>query len=120
VMNIEKFKFVAHSWGAYLAISYALKYPQRLEHLALVDPWGLDSHQDMSNFQWWKVVIAYTVRFFEGCFSPLRILGPFGPSLVRYFRPDLMYKFSSIVDPSVMLEYIFNSNSNSRPTGKNY
>lgn len=116
-MNIEKFILVAHSWGGFLASSYALNYPDKIEHLVLIDPWGFDSHQDMTNFPWWKLAAAYGIRLFEGCFHPMRLVGPLGPWLIKYIRPDLLRKYDSIVDPSVMLEYIYHCNNNENPTG---
>lgn len=117
-MNIEKFVFVAHSWGAFLASSYALLHADKIEHLILTDPWGFDSHQDMTNYPWWKLVAAYGVRLFEGCFSLVRIFGPFGQFLIKCIRPDLLQKFDTVVEPSVMLEYIYHCVNNTNPTGK--
>lgn len=116
-MNIDKFIFVAHSWGAFLATSYALKYHQHLEHLILTDPWGFDSHQDMKKFPLWKVAIAYGIRLLEGCFSPIRIFGPFGSFLIKFVRPDLLRKYDSVVETSVILEYIYHCVNNQNATG---
>ncbi|KAK3324684.1 Alpha/Beta hydrolase protein [Cercophora scortea] len=41
VRNIEKFTLMGHSLGGYLAVSYALKYPGRLNKLILASPAGV-------------------------------------------------------------------------------
>ncbi|KAB7772300.1 alpha/beta hydrolase [Xanthomonas maliensis] len=41
-LGIERAVIVGHSMGGMLAIRYALMYPQATEHLALVDPIGLE------------------------------------------------------------------------------
>lgn len=37
----EKFYLMGHSLGAYLSISYALKYPENIEKLILFSPVGI-------------------------------------------------------------------------------
>ena len=39
-MRLDRFILLGHSMGGYLACAYAFKYPQRLAHLILNDPWG--------------------------------------------------------------------------------
>ncbi|KAK4240878.1 Alpha/Beta hydrolase protein [Achaetomium macrosporum] len=41
IRNIEKFTLLGHSLGGYLAVSYALKYPGRLNKLILASPAGI-------------------------------------------------------------------------------
>lgn len=117
-MKIEKMILVAHSWGGFISASYALSYADRLEHLILVDPWGIDEHPDMNDFPLWKLSAAYAVRLMEGCFSMVRAFGPFGRGLIKNIRPDLLQKYDSVVDPSVMLEYIYHCVNHNNPTGE--
>ena len=40
-MKVDKFILAGHSFGAYLAVAYAMQHPERCQQLLLVDPWGL-------------------------------------------------------------------------------
>lgn len=75
-MGIEKMVLLGHSFGGFLASSYALKYPERLEHLILVDSWGIDPAPELQDFPLWKLSVAYTVRLMVGPFSVIRAFGP--------------------------------------------
>lgn len=118
VMQLPRMVLLGHSFGGFLASSYALKYPERLEHLILVDPWGYDSAPDLQDFPLWKLSFAYSVRLMFGPFSMIRAFGPFGEWLIKNVRPDLLQKYQSIVDPAVMSQYIYHCNNNSNPSGE--
>lgn len=40
--RIEKFDLVAHSLGGYLGMAYCLKYPERVDRIAMVSPGGVE------------------------------------------------------------------------------
>lgn len=39
-MKLERFHLLGHSFGGFLATSYAIRFPERVSHLILADPWG--------------------------------------------------------------------------------
>jgi pimeloyl-ACP methyl ester carboxylesterase len=41
-LNIQKATLVGHSWGGGWALAYALSYPERVNHIVLIDSSGLD------------------------------------------------------------------------------
>lgn len=43
-LNINKFTFIGHSFGGYIACLYAMSYPSNVESLILLSPVGISSH----------------------------------------------------------------------------
>lgn len=131
----KKFILLGHSFGAYLALSYALHFPDKIAHLILADPWGIPSQQQQSQQQssqgsettnrvvipMWARIVA---RLVFKTFSPLSILraaGPWGPALVHKTRPDIKDKFRSFFGPKdadLILDYIYHCNAQDKPSGE--
>jgi abhydrolase domain-containing protein 4 len=100
---------MGHSFGGYLSTSYALKYPQHVKALILIDTWGFAesklAHQ-----------IPMLYRFFLFYISPtgiLRLLGKIGIYLYKRIIPEVGQRFKAIVgDSDVMYDYAYHSNKN--------
>jgi pimeloyl-ACP methyl ester carboxylesterase len=43
VVGIKSLIMLGHSFGGYFSAAYALKYPESVEHLLLLDSWGFES-----------------------------------------------------------------------------
>jgi len=117
LMQIPKMILLGHSFGGFLASSYAMKYPDRIEHLILADPWGYTEPRDLSNEALWKRSL---VKIFQKM-APLAIIraaGPYGEWLVKKARKDIMKKYEKAVeDEGVIAQYIHQCNS-AKPTGE--
>lgn len=78
-MGLENFVLLGHSFGGYLASSYALKYPSRVKHLVLADSWGFPEKPPEFEFAiplWIKVLVAVASPF--NPLAGLRAAGPWG------------------------------------------
>lgn len=118
LMKIPKMILLGHSFGGYLASSYAMKHPDKIEHLILADPWGFTEVPDLTNVALWKKSL---IKVF-GKMTPLAIIraaGPYGEWLVKKARADILRKYESVVeDQTVIAQYIHQCNSNRNPTGE--
>ncbi|XP_065674846.1 1-acylglycerol-3-phosphate O-acyltransferase ABHD5 [Hydra vulgaris] len=115
-VNLKKFVLLGHSFGAYLACSYTIKYPERVEHLILADPWGIPEKPPPGeeNFKipiWAKVIVALVSPF--NPLAAVRAAGPWGPSLVSKARPDLKKKYECVFgkDDDRVFDYIYHCNA---------
>lgn len=97
--------------------SYAMKYPDRIEHLILADPWGYTEPRDLNEFPFWRRSL---VKVFQKM-APLAIIraaGPYGEWLVKKARKDILRKYEKAVeDENIIGQYIHQCNS-ANPTGE--
>ena len=127
-MGLDKMILLGHSLGGYIVTAYALRYPERIQHLILSDPWGfailpagiVDRHPD-SEHQY--DLLPRWVHFgnfvLNTCnlLSVLRAVGPFGPWLARLAQFDPKKGASELWKDRAMLEYIYHCNAQT-PSGE--
>lgn len=118
-MGLKEFILLGHSLGGFLCASYALSYPQHVKHLILADPWGMSLRppEGGSTLPWYirSLVSIFTIS------SPLSIVraaGPFGPQLVRKYRPALAETFATkLKDETILHSYVYHCNAQN-PSGE--
>lgn len=123
-MKLDKFVLMGHSFGGYLASLYTLKYPERVHHLLLVDPWGYVSRP---TDEWLRNRLG-SFGFFiftkvAPMFSPFtfaRLLGEkYGPWMLSKARKDLMDKFShENADKTTVSRYLHHCNAQIPASGE--
>ncbi|KAG9345051.1 hypothetical protein JZ751_009592 [Albula glossodonta] len=112
-VGLEAMVLVGHNLGGYLAASYSLRFPARVKHLILVEPWGFPERPDTADQDrpipvWIKALGAMLSPF--NPLAGLRLAGPLGPMLVQTLRPDFKKKFSSMFNDNTVTEYIYHLN----------
>lgn len=65
-IGLPKMILCGHSMGGFLGASYALTYPDRVQHLVLADPWGFPEKPDdvasKYNAPLWVRAVAFAVQ----------------------------------------------------------
>lgn len=113
-MNLPKINLCGHSMGGFLSMSYALKYPERVKHLILSDPWGIP---EQTPGKYMKRFCAFFGKR-ANLLWPLRAAGPTGPWIVLAAGYAVINKFAAVVENKKMfLQYIHQCNLR-RPTGE--
>ncbi|XP_078109783.1 1-acylglycerol-3-phosphate O-acyltransferase ABHD5 isoform X3 [Sander vitreus] len=112
-VGLESMILLGHNLGGYLAVSYAIRYPSRVKHIVLVEPWGFPERPDTAEADrpipvWIKALGAMFTPF--NPLAGLRLVGPLGPTLVQTLRPDFKRKFCSMFSDNTVSEYIYHLN----------
>lgn len=107
--GLEKIVLFGHSLGGYLSACYAMKYPERVEHLILVSPAGVPIRPNVTPQQSKDLPTAYKVfrYFWEKNYTPqdvVRLAGHFGPSLIKFYT-DRRFPELSPVESSKLRDY---------------
>jgi pimeloyl-ACP methyl ester carboxylesterase len=93
---VKKFVLLGHSLGGYLATAYTIRYPQRVSHLVLVDPWGFSEppkeEEVMEMFSPFQR-LSWRVLSHIRPFSAVRAAGPWGEGVGG--RGHLLHKQTS-------------------------
>ncbi|KAM7383929.1 hypothetical protein PAMA_011334 [Pampus argenteus] len=118
-VGLEEMVLLGHNLGGYLSAAYTLKYPHRVKHLLLVEPWGFPARPENPNHS----SIPVWIRAMGAVMSPfnplagLRLAGPLGPMLVQTIRSDFKQKYSSVFDDNTVSDYIYHLNAQT-PSGE--
>uniref|UniRef100_A0A2A4JYT1 1-acylglycerol-3-phosphate O-acyltransferase ABHD5 n=1 Tax=Heliothis virescens TaxID=7102 RepID=A0A2A4JYT1_HELVI len=121
-VNLSQFILLGHSLGGYIATAYAIKYPERVRHLVLADPWGFTERPpnayEKAQLPLWVRAIATAVQPLNPLWA-VRAAGPAGKWLVSKTRPDISRKYLNYVPDAerVIPEYIYQCNSQT-PSGE--
>ncbi|KAK5855366.1 hypothetical protein PBY51_005469 [Eleginops maclovinus] len=118
-VGLEEMVLLGHNLGGYLSAAYTLRYPHRVKHLLLVEPWGFPARPENPNHN----SIPVWIRAMGAVMSPfnplagLRLAGPLGPMLVQTIRSDFKQKYSTVFDDNTVSDYIYHLNAQS-PSGE--
>lgn len=110
------FILLGHSLGGYVAASYAIKHPSHVKHLILVDPWGVpempNEHELGRDWPVWVKALRVVLQPFNPL-AAVRGAGPWGPALVKRFRPDFQRRYSDFfsAEDDTVFDYIYHLNA---------
>jgi pimeloyl-ACP methyl ester carboxylesterase len=94
--HVEKMILLGHSFGGYMSVAYAERYPERVERLLLLSPVGVPDESDPS-FQERKkrLLSSFRSRLFVGVFQALFDLTTVGSFLRNYVSEQRAYEMVS-------------------------
>uniref|UniRef100_A0A131YYF9 1-acylglycerol-3-phosphate O-acyltransferase ABHD5 n=1 Tax=Rhipicephalus appendiculatus TaxID=34631 RepID=A0A131YYF9_RHIAP len=119
-VGLDRFVLLGHSMGGFLAASYAIRFPERVAHLVLADPWGFperNTPRPALQLPSWVRVVSTLLSPFNPL-AAVRIAGPWGPRLVEKIRPDIGKKYGHVVDDKQAVpHYIYHCNAQT-PSGE--
>lgn len=105
---------IGHSFGAFIATSYALKYPQKTKSVILVDPWGFPENTNVNKLDTPTPIWIRCLTNISNYLNPLNVFratGPIGGQLFKYLKPDFKTKYTNILENSDLIyDYMFECN----------
>jgi len=110
------FILLGHSLGGFVAASYAIKHPSHVKHLILVDPWGVPEmpkeHELGRDWPMWVKALRVVLQPFNPL-AAVRGAGPWGPALVKRFRPDFQRRYAETfsAEDDTVFDYIYHLNA---------
>ncbi|CAG0918826.1 unnamed protein product [Notodromas monacha] len=111
-MHLDSFILLGHGFGGFIAASYAASFPERVEHLILADPWGLEAHPEGIN--WNKPIPTWIKNHYDWEWAHaggfLRACGPLGPLAVRGFSHYICKRFLG-GDSWAAADYVYQCNA---------
>lgn len=115
-LSIKEMILLGHSFGGFLACSYAIKYPQHTKALLLIDPWGFhekdpNAHKMDTPTPIWVSLLSNISRYI----TPMSVLrtpiGSIGVSIFKHLKPDFKRKYYSILgDSNLIYDYLYQCN----------
>ncbi|XP_067663333.1 (Lyso)-N-acylphosphatidylethanolamine lipase-like [Haliotis asinina] len=121
-LKLDRFILLGHSLGGFVSSAYAIQNPERVEHLILADPWGYPEKppttETRQRYPLWARALVKVLQPFNP-FTALRLAGPYGPGIVKRFRPDLKAKYANYLndDEDLILQYLYHCNAQ-KPSGE--
>ncbi|TMW55090.1 hypothetical protein Poli38472_013852 [Pythium oligandrum] len=125
-MQLEQFHLCAHSMGAIFASSYAIKHPEKVNHLVLVSPAGVGhsppvqppaTPEEEARQRSWLRKMVFSA--WDSGYTPMSLArgaGPYGPKLVQNtllrrisFMPESSALRQGSIDINDLSEYIYHN-----------
>ena len=119
-MNISKMNICGHSMGGFLGFSYAISYPERMQHLILADTWGL-TPKPINKKRINSNITDKLGSFFSKYAYPLtllRMLGPFSEWIVESTFPEMLAKLTAFVGNKEIVKQYMHQMNLQTPTGE--
>lgn len=112
-MNLKDMILMGHSFGGFLSMSYAIKYPRNVSSLVMIDSWGLGDSKTNEKDQL-KVLLARAAQKMPlngKASSVFRASGKIGIEVFKFFRPTYKRHFENVLDdPRVIYRYLYYAN----------
>lgn len=118
-MQIQSLTICGHSFGAYIAASYAMQKSSQCERLLLVDPWGMPERDPdtLKNAPLSRKVLIGTLWALSSWIEPVTLLQLSGSySWFAKSRARMVRKLDERTQDDV-IQYLYHSNAHASPSG---